>query len=125
MAGKPGRGARGVVAQIDQRIAELDQSLESMHELMAERRSLLQARREITGESAPSGFGSVVRRVTQDEVAAYLAEHPGSRGSQIAKAMGVPLTTISQHLHRGRDKRFERRKDGWYAIDQNPKGRGK
>lgn len=81
---------------------------------MAERRRLLTARAAITGERLPAA-GSYVRRVTQDEVAEYLAAHPGTRASLIARELGVPLTNISQHLHRGRETRFERREDGWYC----------
>ncbi len=112
MTRKRDGGARGVVAQIDARIAELDRELESADALMAERRRLLQARRALTGDTSP--VGGLTRRVTQDEVAAYLAKHPGVRAGAIAKALGVPLVNISQHLHRGKDTRFERKPDGWY-----------
>lgn len=81
---------------------------------MSERRRLLAARAALTGERAPVS-GSLAGRITQDEVAAYLAEHPGSRAAAIARDMGVPLTNISQHLHRGRETRFERRTDGWHC----------
>jgi DNA-directed RNA polymerase specialized sigma24 family protein len=106
-------GSRGVLAQLDARLAELDGELERTGELMAERRRLVAARAALTGERVPAS-GSLVRRVTQEEVAAYLAEHPGSRAATIARDMGVPLTNISQHLHRGRETRFERRADGWH-----------
>ena len=112
MTRRPGPGSRGVVAQIDARLAELDRELELVDGLMAERRRLLQARRALTGDTAPAG--GLVRRVTQDEVAAFLAANPGVRAGVIAKALGVPLVNISQHLHRGKDTRFERRPDGWY-----------
>jgi hypothetical protein len=103
----------GVVSQIDQRLSELDRELESMTGLMAERRRLLAARQTLTGERVSSG-PDLVRRVSQDQVAEYLATHPGSRAGAIAGALGVPLTNISQHLHRGRETRFERRSDGWH-----------
>jgi hypothetical protein len=112
VTGKRDRGTRSVVAQIDARLAEVDRELESVDALMAERRRLLQARRALTGETA--AVGGLVRRVTQDEVAAYLGAHPGARAGEIAKALGVTLVTISQHLHRGKDSRFERRPDGWH-----------
>ena len=96
------------------RLNELDRELQGVSELMAERRRLLAARAAITGERIPAG-GSFVRRVTGDELATYLAEHPGSRASVIARELGVPLTNISQHLHRGRETRFERRSDGWHC----------
>lgn len=110
---RTGRGSRAVLAQLDRRLAELDRELAQAGELMAERGRLLAARAALTGERVVSS-GSLVRRVTQDELAAYLAEHPGSRAAQIARDMGVPLTNISQHLHRGRETRFERREDGWH-----------
>lgn len=109
-------GVRGVVEGIDRRIAELDRNLESVPGWMAERRSLLAARRELTGESGPSPVPGVLRRVTRDEVAGFLVEHPGSRAAVIARGLGVALTTISQHLHRGRGRVFERREDGWYVM---------
>jgi hypothetical protein len=108
------KGSRSVLAQLDGRLAELDRELERAGELMAERRQLLAARAALTGERAPVG-SSLVRRVTQDEVATYLEQHPGSRAAGIARDLGVPLTNISQHLHRGRDTRFERREDGWHC----------
>ena len=85
-----------------------------MSELMAERRRLLQARQAITGERISSG-PDLVRRISSDQIAEYLAEHPGSRAGAIANALGVPLTNVSQHLHRGKDTRFERRPDGWHV----------
>lgn len=116
------RGARGrpgslsVVAQIDARLAELDRDLEAMSELMAERRRLARARQELTGERV-SGGPDLLRRVSGDQVAEFLREHPGSRAGVIAEALGVPLTNISQHLHRGKDTRFERRPDGWHLRE--------
>jgi DNA-directed RNA polymerase specialized sigma24 family protein len=108
------RGSRAVLAQLDTRLAELDRELARAGELMVERRRLVAARAALTGERVAAS-GSLVRRVTQDDVAAYLVEHPGVRAAQIARGMGVPLTNISQHLHRGREKRFERREDGWHC----------
>jgi len=53
-------------------------------------------------------------RVSQEDVATYLAEHPGSWPAQIAEALQVPATNVSMHLNRGRHTRYERREDGWY-----------
>jgi xanthine dehydrogenase iron-sulfur cluster and FAD-binding subunit A len=108
------RGSRAVLAQLDTCLSELDRELAQAGELMAERRRLLAARAALTGERVPAS-GSLVRRVTQNDVAAYLAEHPGARAVAIARDLGVPLTNISQHLHRGRETRFERREDGWHC----------
>jgi DNA-directed RNA polymerase specialized sigma24 family protein len=108
------RGSRAVLAQLDTRLAELDRELGKAGELMAERRRLVAARAALTGERVAAS-GSLVRRVTQDEMAAYLVEHPGARAAAIARDLGVPLTNISQHLHRGKETRFERREDGWHC----------
>jgi hypothetical protein len=108
--------SRGVLAQIDARLAELDAELAKAGELLAERRRLLAARATITGERAASP-GPLVRRVTQDQIAEFLGAHPGARASEIAREFSVPLTNVSQHLHRGRETRFERRKDGWHLRD--------
>jgi hypothetical protein len=109
-----GPGSLGVVSQIDRRLSELDRELESMSELMAERRRLVQARQAITGERVSTG-PDLVRRISSDQIADYLTQHPGSRAGSIAGALGVPLTNVSQHLHRGKDTRFERRADGWHV----------
>lgn len=108
----PGPG--GVVSQIDRRLAQLDRELESMTALVQERRQLLQARQALTGERVAGG-PDLVRRISGDQIADYLTEHPGSRAGEVATALGVPLTNISQHLHRGKDTRFERRPDGWHV----------
>jgi hypothetical protein len=107
-------GSRAVLAQLDSRLSELDYELERAGDLMAERRRLLAARVALTGERTPAD-GSLVRRITQNDVAAYLSKHPGSRAAGIARDLGVPLTNISQHLHRGKQTRFERREDGWHC----------
>jgi len=118
-----------VVAQIDARLAELDTELSRTGELLTERRRLLAARATLTGQRQPTA-DPLVRRITQDDVAAYLAQHPGARASQIARALEVPLTNISQHLHRARETRFERRSDGWHlrqrpaAAPEKPRRKG-
>jgi hypothetical protein len=58
------------------------------------------------------------RRVSQDDVADYLAEHPGCSPAQIGESLRVPTTTVSSHLYRGKNTRYERRLDGWYLRSQ-------
>ncbi|MHB1468249.1 MAG: hypothetical protein ACYCSI_16625 [Solirubrobacteraceae bacterium] len=106
-----------MLAQIDARLAELDVELERANELVAERRRLVAARAAVTGEPQPAQQGPLVRRLSQDQIAGFLAEHPGARASQIAREFGVPLTNVSQHLHRARETRFERRQDGWHLRE--------
>jgi DNA-binding MarR family transcriptional regulator len=113
-----GGAARGVVAQIDQQLKALDQQLESHEQLLAERERLRAARSTLLGEG-PAG------QITQDDVAAYLAEHPGSRPRQIAEALGVTAGRVSAHLYRAKTTRFVSRSDGWYLRDGKGAGAGK
>jgi len=105
-----GRAARGVVAEIDERIKSLDEQLAKHDELAAERERLRAARATLLGE-APVG------QITQDDVAVYLAEHPGSRPRQIAEALGVSAGRVSAHLYRAKSTRFVSRPDGWYLRE--------
>jgi hypothetical protein len=99
-----------VVASIDERLRSVEAELSRHEELLRERRRLLAARSTLLGEG-PSG------QITQEDVAGYLAEHPGSRPRQIAMALGVSAGRVSAHLSRGRTTRFESRSDGWHLRE--------
>jgi DNA-directed RNA polymerase specialized sigma24 family protein len=105
MAGKQ-TGVRGVLAGIEDELARVDQQLVGYEDLLA-------ARAALTGERSPTVGASGKRRISQDEVAAYLAEHPDSWPAEIAGALDVPVTNVSAHLHRGKDTRFFRGGSGW------------
>lgn len=105
-----GRGARGVVREIDQQLERIEQGLSGYEPLLRERERLLAARAALTGETPARGGGA---RISQDEIAAYLQEHPDSWPAEIASALGVPVTNVSAHLYRGKQTRFQRGKDGW------------
>ena len=108
--GKGEPGALGVVREIDTQLQRIEQGLSGYEPLLRERERLLAARAALTGERAPSGGKA---RVSQDEVAAYLSEHPDSLPADIAAALGVPVTNVSAHLYRGKVTRFERSARGW------------
>jgi hypothetical protein len=111
--GVVGRASRGVVAEIDEKLSVLDGELASYEDLLAERERLVAARAALTGEGpAP--------RISQDDVAGYLAEHGQSRAGAIAKALGVPLANVSAHLYRGKHTRFVSREKGW-DLRERPK----
>ncbi len=115
-----GVASRGVVAEIDRKIAVLDGELARYQNLLDERERLQAARAALLGEPHTPG------QITQNDVAAYLAEHPGSRAGEIAKALGVPLARVSSHLYRGKHTRFVNRPDGWHirgSSDTAPEGR--
>jgi hypothetical protein len=98
------------VAEIDEKLTVLDSELSRYEQLLAERERLRAARATLLGEGRPP-------QISQDHVAGYLAEHPGSKAGAIAQDLRVPLSRVSSHLYRGGD-RFERRKDGWHLADQ-------
>jgi hypothetical protein len=129
--GKRGRGggkgpgsSRSVLREIDERLAVLDGELAALQELAEERARLVAARAALTGNpvpvqarAVPAQPDAVARRLTRDEIADYLREHPGSRAGAIARAFEVPLTNVSQHLYRGKRGVFEARGDGWYLRE--------
>lgn len=108
--GVVGRASRGVVAEIDERLKSLDEQLGAHEELVAERDRLRAARATLLGES-PAG------QITQQDIAGYLAEHPGSRPGQIAAAFGVSSGRVSAHLYRAKSTRFVSRADGWHLRE--------
>jgi hypothetical protein len=103
-----GLGARGVVREIDEQLTRLNREEKA---LAAERGRLLAAKSALTGKASVGPARG--KRVSQDDIAAYLREHPGSLPAQIAGALGVPVTNVSAHLYRAKGERFERGKDGW------------
>jgi hypothetical protein len=106
-----GVAARGVIREIDQQLNRLSREEKS---LVSERERLLAARAALTGKGGAGPARG--KRITQDDIAAYLGEYPGSLPAQIAEALGVPVTNISTHLYRAKDTRFQRLEDGWHLI---------
>jgi hypothetical protein len=97
----PKRPSRGLRAQIDSEIRQLDR----------ERARLLAARTALDRNRA--------RRFSQDDVAAYLDEHPGSTYIEIAHGLGSTPRNIAAHLNRGRGAgRFLTEGGKWSLKDQ-------
>jgi len=106
-----GVAARGVVREIDQQLNRLDREEKAIER---EREQLLAARAALAGRAAAGPARG--KRISQDDIASFLAEHPGSLPAQIAQALEVPVTNVSTHLYRARDERFARKEDGWHLI---------
>ena len=120
-SGKGSGSSRGVLREIDERLAVLDGELAALQELAEERARLVAARAALTGNPEQTVQtvqpDAVPRRLTRDEIADYLRAHPGSKAGAIARAFEVPLTNVSQHLYRGKRGLFEARGDGWHLRD--------
>jgi hypothetical protein len=108
-----GPGTRGVVSQIDQQLSRLDKEEKA---LGRERERLIAARAALTGRASVGPARG--KRISQDDIAAFLGEHPGSLPAQVAEALNVPVTNVSTHLYRAKDTRFERREDGWHLASR-------
>jgi DNA-binding MarR family transcriptional regulator len=104
-----------VIAEIDERLKTVERELSAHAELLAERDRLRAARATLLGETTTG-------QVTQDDVASYLAEHPGSRPRQIAEALGVSSGRVSAHLYRAKTTRFVSRGDGWHLREPRKRG---
>jgi hypothetical protein len=113
-----GVASRGVVAEIDRKLAALDSELARYQELLSERERLQAARSALLGEPHTPG------QISQGDVAEYLAGHPGSRAGEIARALGVPLARVSSHLYRGKHTRFVNRPDGWHLRENQESAPG-
>jgi hypothetical protein len=111
MSGRLFSSTSSVMRDIDEELNRLERWETFVED---ERRLLLSARAALAGE--PASPPAPRRRISQDDVTAYLADHPGSSPAEIAAALQVPATNVSTHLYRGRHTRYERREDGWSLL---------
>jgi hypothetical protein len=102
---------KGVLAEIDRRLGQIERELQGHRALVAERDRLLKAKAALVGSAG---------QISRDDVADYLAQHPGAKPGEIAKALGVTSGTVSAHLFRGKRSRFVSRGREWYVRDPAP-----
>jgi hypothetical protein len=102
-----------VVREIDEQLTRLNKEEKT---LVAERGRLLAAKAALTGRASVGPARG--KRISQDDIAGYLRDHPGSLPAQVAEALGVPVTNVSAHLYRAKDTRFQRRGDGWHLLSR-------
>jgi hypothetical protein len=99
----PRRYALGAMREIDNELrkarAEEKQAAERVRRLQA-------AQAALRGEPAPRKHE---RRLSREDIRAYLLEHPGSLAVEIAEAFGVPATNVGSHLSKGK-------KDGEFLV---------
>jgi hypothetical protein len=92
------RPSRGLKAQIDGEIAELDN----------ERARLVAARAALERDKP--------QRFSQDDIAAYLEQHPGSTYLEIAEGLRALPRNIAAHLNRGKEAGRFRSDGGKWSL---------
>jgi hypothetical protein len=95
-----------VLEEVERRLGEIADDLSAHEALVEERDRLLRARAALLGEPPPIPQRGDRGQVTQDDVASFLYDHPGSRAGAIAAALGADSRRISAHLYRGKGERF-------------------
>jgi hypothetical protein len=93
--------SRGLRAQIDREISELDR----------ERARLEAARAELDRD--------LPRRLSQDDVAGFLAEHPASTYTEIAEGLGALPKNVAMHLNRGKAAGRFRNAGGKWSLEES------
>ena len=83
MAKQSSGGSRGVLGEIDSRLAQVERELEGHTELLAERERLIRARAAMTGEPA-------VKQISVEDVTAFLVEHPGHGRGRSPRGSACP-----------------------------------
>ena len=102
----PHRHTLGVRRQLDRDIKRLDD----------ERARLIAARAALDGELLSPV--EKPRRFSQDDIAAYLAEHPGSTYTEIAEGLDASPINVAAHLSRGQKAARFRNSDGKWSLEE-------
>lgn len=98
---------RGITRELD----HIERELAPYDELLERRDRLTSAL------AALDGGTTTKKRVRWEQVAEYVAAHPGAMPAEIAAALEIPAANAHAHLSRNEGSVFERRGDGWYVID--------
>jgi hypothetical protein len=98
---------RGITRELD----AVERELAPYDELVERRERLTRAL------AALDGGADTKKRVRWEQVAEYLAAHPGAMPAEIAAALEIPAANAHAHLSRNEGTVFERRGDGWHVID--------
>ena len=102
-----GSARRGITREL----AEVERELAPYAELAERRERLTRAL------AALDGGADVKQRVRWEQVADYVAAHPGAMPAEIAAALEVPAANAHAHLSRNEGTVFKRHGDGWHVVD--------
>lgn len=95
---------------ITRELAHVEKELAPYDELVERRERLARAL------AALDGAAGTKKRVRWEQVADYVAAHPGAMPAEIAAALEVPAANAHAHLSRNEGTVFERHGDGWHTI---------
>jgi hypothetical protein len=98
---------RGITRELE----DVEKKLAPYDELVERRDRLSRALAALDG-----GTGTK-KRVRWEQVAEYVAAHPGTMPAEIAAALEVPAANAHAHLSRNEGTVFERRGDGWHVLE--------
>lgn len=101
----PKRDTRSLRSQLDREIEQVE----------AEHSRLVSARAALEGEAVVPTQKR--KRFSQDEVAAYLAEHPASSYTEVAEGLGASAVNVAAHLSRGQKAGRFRNEDGKWSLE--------
>ena len=88
---------------ITRELADIERELAPYEELVDRRERLTRAL------AALDGGADVKKRVRWEQVAEYVAAHPGAMPTEIAAALEIPAANAHAHLSRNEGSVFERR----------------
>jgi DNA-binding transcriptional ArsR family regulator len=90
------------VDQVDEALEKVNNLIARYEPLLAKRNQLQAARRALLGGSRTTGEGGT--KLRQEDIIAFLKEHPGSTPSEIAEKFNVAQPTVSSHFYRNKDR---------------------
>jgi hypothetical protein len=111
-------GSRDLEGGFDASRQALVEQLNQIDERLRPYEELVEARRRVTSAlAALEGQGTIKKRLRWEQIAEYVAEHPGAMPAEIAAALEITGPNAHAHLSRNEGTIFERRGDGWHILE--------
>lgn len=107
---KPNGGLDVAREALTDQLTQIEEELKPYEELLERKRRVSSALSALDGET-------VTRRLSWEQIAEYVAAHPGVKPAEMSAALEAPLKNIFAHLARNEGRVFQRAGDGWSVID--------
>lgn len=107
---KPDPGLDVARQALTEQLTQIEEDLRPYEELVERKRRVSSALAALDGEK-------ITRRLSWEQIAEYVAAHPGARPAEMSAALEAPLKNIFAHLARNEGRVFQRHGDGWSVID--------